>query len=272
MNPPEDSVQAIIDAAQRFESPSTAVKTRTWSAVQRRWAAGDHGPPVEFEPSSMTTASATKTGLAKGWLVLAGGVLAGAVALVVVSQGGEEPAPTTVAANETAAAVHTVTPEQPEPAVTPETPNPAEARGAEALPSEEPETETAAPPTKGARSPTRATVQPRRIPTKAPPEPEVTLDKEDEDSGLQGEVALFGAARRALADGKPKRALELLERHHREFPKGTFARERELSRVTALCELGRDTKARDVATRYLELHPSDALRRRFAGTCIGALD
>ncbi|MEM7159924.1 MAG: hypothetical protein AAF799_44200 [Myxococcota bacterium] len=273
----EDSVQAIIDAAQRFDSPSTAVKTRTWSAVQRRWAAGDHGPPIE--PGATTTATATQTGLAKGWMVLAGGLLAGVVALVVVSPGDDEQSPPTVAASTPPASpVETAAPEGPVPAAMPAPAATGGERGAPLeSPSSQPTVEATSPESDVARRPSRAAVRRAAVEHSVEPD-EVKTTAVDEaegqgdEPGLEGEVALFGAARRALAEGKPKRALVLLERHHREFPHGTFARERELSRVTALCELGREPSARDVAQRYLAKHPSEALRRRFAGTCIGALD
>ena len=72
-------------------------------------------------------------------------------------------------------------------------------------------------------------------------------------------------ARAAMRAGERTKALRLLDRHAREFPRGVFASERELSRVTTLCAMGESEAAAEVARRHVQRHP--AARDRLAKTC-----
>lgn len=64
---------------------------------------------------------------------------------------------------------------------------------------------------------------------------------------LAEEVALMGEARAALARGDATAALAALDRHADRFPHGTLASERDVVRITALCDAGRDGEARIAA-------------------------
>jgi hypothetical protein len=61
---------------------------------------------------------------------------------------------------------------------------------------------------------------------------------------LAAELALMKAARTALGSGRPTEALGLLDEHARRFPTGVLAPERRVSRVRALCAVGRMNEAR----------------------------
>lgn len=262
----EDPIQAVIDAAQRFDSPSAAVKARTWAAVQSRWAAGDEGPALEVDPSP--AAATTATGVSKGWLVIATMVVAGAVGLGAAwSAGGgsSDPAPAVASVEESIPAL-----DEPELQLPPDT---SEAtRSVEVEGPSRPVTATVegrrdAAPRARAQSPTRS---PRaRAAALAPPPapPEEAAPK----SGLGLEVALVGEARQALGRGDATRALERLEEHRKRFVQGRLVQERELLRVNALCELGRKSAARTAAMKLLERNPSEALRRTLVRHCVGEL-
>ena len=55
----------------------------------------------------------------------------------------------------------------------------------------------------------------------------------------------------------------------REFTKGEFRREREVSRVTALCALGQEDAAKRVAKRYLAKDSSSVHAQRISQSCAG---
>jgi RNA polymerase sigma-70 factor, ECF subfamily len=65
---------------------------------------------------------------------------------------------------------------------------------------------------------------------------------------LQQELELMGRARAALRND-PERALLLLDEHARRFPAATLEHERERSRLTALCQVGRTTDAQTLAAK-----------------------
>jgi hypothetical protein len=81
--------------------------------------------------------------------------------------------------------------------------------------------------------------------------PAPVLSKTD---GLAREVPLIDAGRAALAAGAPSRALESLEAHRREFPRGQLAAEREFLAVQALVQMNRSgdakQRAQELATRF----------------------
>ncbi|MEM9457970.1 MAG: hypothetical protein AAGF11_27575 [Myxococcota bacterium] len=294
MSRAEDPAQALIDAAQRFDSPSAAVKARTWAAMQSRWAAGDQGPAVGSDP--IPSPGSAGVGMTKGWLVVLGVVTVAAVGLGAALWGGRRepvpaPAPTRIVVAEPVAEVDETPPESSVVRPVPTVPRTVEASSAER------------PSVPGTR---RSTRRPRAFsearaargrdgvrsgspdagPETAKPSPKSRAEPasgvrtqpdaagSDEPAvggGLGIEVALMSRARRALGRGQPARALKLLEQHRTQFPRGTLARERELSRVTALCELGREADARAAATKFLAQHPSEALRRQLARRCVGEL-
>ena len=294
MSRAEDPAQALIDAAQRFDSPSAAVKARAWAAMQSRWAAGDQGPPVPSDP--IPSPGATGIGMTKGWLMIVGVVTVAAVGLGVAFSGGERasapvPAPTRIVVTESIPEVDEPPPSSPVVRSGPAVRSPSEAASGERplvpgarrstlrlrAPGEaravrgrgggRPEVPDAESEVVDAASEVQAEAEPV-----VPTEPDIAAAEPTVVGGALGvEVALMSRARQALGQGKPARALKLLEQHRTQFPRGTLARERELSRVTALCELGRKDDARAAATKFLAKHPSEALRRQLARRCVGEL-
>lgn len=109
-----------------------------------------------------------------------------------------------------------------------------------------------------APSPVLETPEP---PAPAPesPAPPATLRAAPSDSGaLAAEVARIDAARGALAQGDPARALSELAAYHRERQLGVLDREATLLAIRAHSELGHQARARELARDYLAAHPGDA--------------
>jgi hypothetical protein len=84
---------------------------------------------------------------------------------------------------------------------------------------------------------------------------------------VAGEIALLNDAQRALANGQPDRALALLERHARQFPRGSLTEERAAARIIALCDLGRVTAARAETAAFVRQFPSSPLTDRVRAAC-----
>lgn len=78
---------------------------------------------------------------------------------------------------------------------------------------------------------------------------------------LGAERALVGGARAALASGDALAALQALDRHAREFPRGQLREEREALAVLSLARAGRADAARDRGARFLARHPRSIQRR-----------
>ena len=143
---------------------------------------------------------------------------------------------------------------EPKPPVTPSTPSAAavpEARTPSAAESSEPEAESA---------PTLAPASPAgKASALAPPG--------SSDPALRAELELMTAAQAALRDGKPARALELLQRYDAAFPTGQLGRERLAAEVFGACQLGDRARAARAAARFL-LHDTDsALAQRVKQAC-----
>jgi len=62
-------------------------------------------------------------------------------------------------------------------------------------------------------------------------------------------------ARTALQAGDARRALAQLDAIAADFPQGVLVQERDALRIEALLELGERQRARELARRFLELHP-----------------
>jgi hypothetical protein len=87
------------------------------------------------------------------------------------------------------------------------------------------------------------------------------------DPALRAELELMTAAQAALRDGKPARALELLQRYDAAFPTGQLGRERLAAEVFGACQLGDRARAARAAARFL-LHDTDsALAQRVKQAC-----
>jgi hypothetical protein len=111
-------------------------------------------------------------------------------------------------------------------------------------------------------------VEPTRAPKRSKPHvPPEAVEPEPPTDSLDAENALLGEARRALAQGDPRRALSLLGEHARRFPDGLLAEERAALRVVGLCSAGQADDGRRAAARFLEAHPASALAGRVRQAC-----
>ncbi|MDC0723705.1 hypothetical protein [Nannocystis bainbridge] len=81
------------------------------------------------------------------------------------------------------------------------------------------------------------------------------------------EVASFQRAQAALAAGRYDDALSALDAHGRRFERGVFEEERQVSRATALCKLGRLDDAADARRRFLRERPGSHLAERMRQIC-----
>jgi hypothetical protein len=78
-------------------------------------------------------------------------------------------------------------------------------------------------------------------------------------TNLARERAIIEVARTAVARGRTSAALDAIERHAREFPKGQLVEEREGLRVIALARSGQSEDARKKAAAFRKRYPSSVL-------------
>lgn len=96
---------------------------------------------------------------------------------------------------------------------------------------------------------------PRRGPAAAPAaRPPVPAASSRADR-LAEEIALLRQAQAALRSGNPSRSLSLLDQHARRFPHGVLSQESTVTRVQALCALGRTGEARALYARLAGASP-----------------
>ena len=138
-------------------------------------------------------------------------------------------------------------PKNPEPVRSMPTPPPRPAPSRPEVEVEQPAPEPAAP-----------AVEPRR----PKPEPQAT-----EPSSLAQETALLRKIQQARGAKQHARVLELPAEHAKRFPNGTFAAERVLARVRALCSVGRQVDARRARDRFVAKHPRSHLVPQFESAC-----
>jgi len=240
--------RAMLDALQTIDSPAAEVEARAWSAVVGRTAAGDLGPSVPADPIAPATGAAW-LGKPVLWIVGAVAIASGVAIAVTRDEVPVDPPkvePAAVIDDATVAAVPPSIPPPPQPAVAPP-------------PDEEPE--LVPEPTKPVRTRTKAEAP--KAPPKTAPAP---IDGPD---ALEQEMRLMSEARAALGAGDASRAITLLQRHAKQFPKGAFVLEREVSWITALCALGRTDAARQRADAFLKRHGSHALAAKVRASCGG---
>jgi hypothetical protein len=79
------------------------------------------------------------------------------------------------------------------------------------------------------------------------------------DAALAREREILDIARTALGRGDGAHALEAIDRHAREFPRGQMTEEREAIAVQALAKLGRGDEAEARATRFRKRYPNSVL-------------
>lgn len=254
MKPLSDNARAILEAARRVETPTAELRDRTWAAITVRAAGGDLGPALGSEPHAVAGATAASKPLA---MVAAGAATATALAAVVAWLGPTEERITVVRpalrierpSIEHAPVVKQEPPaaENAEPEVTIEVSEIVETDAPEG------EDEVAA---ATVRKPNRSRAVGERAPT-------------DPGPNLGPEVALMAEARSALGAGDPALAVELFQKHARRFPRGVFARERDVSWIVALCALGREDEAKRRAKVFLDRHGTSALADRVRRSCGG---
>jgi hypothetical protein len=85
---------------------------------------------------------------------------------------------------------------------------------------------------------------------------------------LEAESELIAEAKAALDRGDAGRALDLVERHRRDFPSGQMGEEASRVRAQALCDLGRIDESREEARRFLDAWPDSQYRARMLRVCV----
>jgi hypothetical protein len=84
---------------------------------------------------------------------------------------------------------------------------------------------------------------------------------------LSAELLLMAEVQRALRDGRPAQALELVGRHAAEFPDGQLMNERLAAEAFAACQSGDVARSRRAAARFLERDSTSSLASRVRKTC-----
>jgi len=97
--------------------------------------------------------------------------------------------------------------------------------------------------------------------------PQVTSPPQRDGQTLAEEARALAEAQRALDQGAPAIALELLSRHERRFGAGMLGQERAAARIFALCALGRRADAQREGARFLALAPQSPLASRVKLAC-----
>lgn len=114
-----------------------------------------------------------------------------------------------------------------------------------------------------------APVVPSSKPTE-PARPEQRGTKRSRSTpSLAEELALLRAADAALDRGDAKKAIALLDRHAREYPRGQMIPERMLQKGIALCRLGKREASRATVEKLLRAYPTTPLRVRASAVCNG---
>lgn len=237
--------RAMLDALQTVDSPAAEIESRAWSAVVARTAAGDLGPTIPADPPAVVPAAA---GVGKTVVLVVGAVaVAAAIAVGLATAGDDdEVAPVERLLGHAA-------PTMPAPAIAPMAePEPA------IVPEPEPEIAPAIVP-----APTKA---PR---VRAKTESSKPAPVDDGPDALEREMRLMSDARAALGAGDAARAIGLLKDHAKQFPRGAFVLEREVSWITALCALGKTDAARTRSDAFLRKHGSHPLAAKVRASCGG---
>jgi hypothetical protein len=114
------------------------------------------------------------------------------------------------------------------------------------------------------RLPEPASVQPAAPKERVARHRKRTL-RTDQGAGVsaptEDELGLLQAANRALL-ARPAQALELAQKHERQFAQGVFAEEREAIAIEALLRLGRANEAAERHQRFERAFPSSTYRQR----------
>lgn len=89
-------------------------------------------------------------------------------------------------------------------------------------------------------------------------------------SRLAEELRLLDVMRAASKEGRHSDALRSVQEHAASFSSGSFAAERELTRVRALCGLGRLHLARSAQSSFAKSYPASHLASMVRGACPAA--
>ncbi|MCC7386954.1 MAG: hypothetical protein IT384_34270 [Deltaproteobacteria bacterium] len=270
--------RALIDAASQGDRPRPEDRARLRAMIAAQVA----GPPAT-DPSAASTSGAGGAGGAASTSG-AGGTAVGAassgaavvkIAVVAIALAGGAALLLPGRAPESSA-VDPARVEVASPAVAP--------ASASLSPAAEPASPLLAPavaPASASPAPAVATV-PASSPTDlqpAPERPDLTHPRarparaarpaRPERHDLEREAELIGAARVALREGDPARALDLADAHAGRFPQGALRNERLAARALALCALHRRLEARAARAELAAHSPGSALLDRVDRACAG---
>lgn len=115
-------------------------------------------------------------------------------------------------------------------------------------------------------TPVAPSALPLELPTPTPPARAAT-GSDVSVSSLDAELALISSAQQALQGGAPAKALEVLDQHAREFPRGVLSVERSGLRAVALCAANRLPEGQSAGQAFLSRNPRSPLAARIRGVC-----
>lgn len=251
MNEQSDVTQ-LLAAYRRVAGPDAEGSARAWEGLARRAHAGEV-VALEPEPEPIATSR-----WPVGWML---GAAAAAVLVAAASYAVGAKATREDPAGVPEQAVHRSqgAPDEHTTAV-PRISAPVAFERAAVLPSSPIPpvvAELTAPADKPARPRRSKPVLESKEPAAAVPE-EASIDAAD--------VAALRAAQRLL-HRDPAEALAALDRHAKDHPRSSFAAERSVGRITALCGLGRVADARTAAEAFAKAQPGSPLLARVRSTC-----
>lgn len=247
-------LDALIEEALRAEAPAAGDKAAARELLARRIARGDHVALESERPDAVPADGVRAPGVARaGWVLLSAAAVAAALLVGRSSSSSKEPLVEVPAA----------APAEPSPRV----------RAPDTALSPLPEL-PALPAPLPLASPSRVT---RRHsppvsaePPRAAPSPPVAREPEAVDTAagnLAAESRALGEVQRALRDGEPRRALQLLDEHDRRFARGVLLEERAAARAIASCGAGLGDAARESARAFAARYQNSPLRARVRASC-----
>jgi hypothetical protein len=107
----------------------------------------------------------------------------------------------------------------------------------------------------------------------SPPRPSTSTSTTATSSAANGgtpvdeEVRLVSLAYSLLQAGDPAHALAVLDEHARRFPDGKLAESAKVTRILALCQVGRTSEARSERDGFLSRYPRSPFSNRVRSSC-----
>jgi type IV secretory pathway VirB10-like protein len=233
--------EELLRGARSGWDPPAGAEDRVLTAVLAK--VGPPAPPDgsgNAPPNAPPVAGVAKAWLAKGALVALAALGGGAVIHRLATRAPETP-PAAVAAASASAAPPDLAPPAPAPSASAPAPPPS----------------ASAPPA----PPVERSARPRPATTASSAAPDLDT--------LRRETALMREAQKALRDGHPERALEVLDQHAGSHPGGVLVEERLAARVQALCLAGKVPEARAALAELRKVAPRSPQLARLAGSCAG---